>query len=164
MKGEVVLATAAIYVLALGFLGYSFFKDKEKTKKAIKIAGKSMVRLLPGMLMVVGLVGLILGLISPETIGHYLGAESGPSGTFLAAIFGALTLIPSMLSFPLAASLLEAGASITTVAAFITTLVMVGFVTAPMEIRELGKEFTILRNGLAFIFAIIIALIMGVIL
>ena len=84
--------------------------------------------------------------------------------TFGAAMVGAVTLIPSLIAYPLAASLLRSGATVATIAAFITTLVMVGFVTAPMEIKELGKKFTIVRNGLGFIAAIIIGAIMGVIL
>jgi hypothetical protein len=47
-----------------------------------------------------------------------------------------------------------------TISAFVTTLVMVGIVTAPMEIKALGKKFTLLRNGLGFIAALIIAVIM----
>ena len=48
--------------------------------------------------------------------------------------------------------------------AFITTLTMIGVVTLPLEIKELGKKMALLRNGLSFIIAIVIALIMGVIL
>jgi uncharacterized membrane protein YraQ (UPF0718 family) len=73
-------------------------------------------------------------------------------------------LIPALISFPLAASLLRSGATVTTIAAFITTLVMVGFVTAPMEVKALGRKFTLLRNGLSFVAALIIAGLMGVIL
>jgi len=43
-------------------------------------------------------------------------------------------------------------------------LVMVGAVTAPMEIKELGTKFTLLRNGLGLIAAFAIAGIMGVVL
>ena len=40
---------------------------------------------------------------------------------------------------------------------------MVGIVTFPLEIKAFGKKFTFIRNGLSFVFAIIISLIMGVI-
>jgi uncharacterized membrane protein YraQ (UPF0718 family) len=69
-----------------------------------------------------------------------------------------------LVAFPLAGSLLRSGATIMTISAFITTLVMVGVVTAPMEIKALGKKFTLLRNGLGFIAALMIAGIMGVLL
>lgn len=50
------------------------------------------------------------------------------------------------------------------IAAFVTTLVMVGVITAPLEMKFFGKKFTFWRNLLSFIFALIIALIMGAIL
>jgi len=37
-------------------------------------------------------------------------------------------------------------------------------VTAPLEIKALGKKFTLLRNGLSLLAALLIALTMGVIL
>lgn len=51
-----------------------------------------------------------------------------------------------------------------TVAAFITTLTMVGIVTAPAEIQQLGRKMTLWRNGLSFVFALIIAFVMGAVL
>jgi len=41
---------------------------------------------------------------------------------------------------------------------------MVGVITLPLELRELGKKITILRNVFSFVFAIVIALIMETIL
>ena len=54
--------------------------------------------------------------------------------------------------------------AVTAVAAFVTTLTMIGTVTLPLEARELGRRFALLRNGLSFVLAIIVALIMGAIL
>lgn len=110
------------------------------------------------------IVGLILGLLTAEKISSLIGSEAGPLATITAAIIGAITLIPSLVAFPLAGSLLRSGATVMTISAFITTLVMVGFVTAPMEAKTLGKKFTLLRNGLGFVAALLIALAMGVIL
>ena len=41
---------------------------------------------------------------------------------------------------------------------------MVGMVTLPLEIKELGTKLTLLRNVMSFFIAILIALLMGVIL
>ena len=82
----------------------------------------------------------------------------------LIALLGSILQIPALISYPLAASVLEMGATITAVAAFTTTLTMIGFVTLPIEIRELGKQRALLRNGLSFIGALLIAAVMGVIL
>jgi uncharacterized membrane protein YraQ (UPF0718 family) len=153
-----------IYGLVSFALILSLLKDKKKTLKAFKIAGKSALKMAPSLLTILGVVGLILGILTPELISKLVGEEAGFMATGIAAVLGAITLIPSLVAFPLAGSLLRSGATYMTIAAFITTLVMVGMITAPMEIKSMGKKFTILRNGLGFVAAIIIALTMGLIL
>ena len=150
-------------LLAVGLIA-SLIKSKEKTKKAFKIAGKAFLKSAPSLLTVLGIVGLTLGILTPETITKLVGSEAGFTATIVASIIGAITLIPSLVAFPLAGSLLRSGATVMTISAFVTTLVMVGIVTAPMEIKELGKKFTLLRNGFGFLAALIIAGIMGVLL
>lgn len=153
-----------IYTLLVIGLIASLMKSKEKTKKAFKIAGKAFLKSAPSLLTVLGIVGLILGILTPETITNIIGSEAGLTATILASIIGAITLIPSLIAFPLAGSLLRSGANVMTISVFVTTLVMVGVVTAPMEIKELGKKFTYLRNGFGFLAALVIAGIMGVLL
>ncbi len=153
-----------IYSLLVICLGLSLWKSRQKTRQAFRVAGKALWKMAPGLLAIVGVVGLILGIFPPETISRLLGEEAGLLATATAAVLGAVTLIPALISFPLAGSLLRSGATVTTIAAFVTTLVMVGFVTAPLEINALGKKFTLLRNGLSFVAALIIAAIMGVVL
>jgi len=150
-------------ILALGLV-FSLGKSKEKTKKAFKVALKSLLKTAPALLAMLGIVGLILGLLTPEKISSLIGAEAGFLATITAAVIGSLTLIPSLVAFPLAGSLLRSGATVMTISAFITTLVMVGVVTAPMEMKVLGKRFTLLRNGLSIIAALLIAFLMGLIL
>lgn len=79
------------------------------------------------------------------------------------SILSIILLIGLILAFPLVGTLVDAGVEIVPAVAFLTTLTMVGIVTFPLEKKEFGMKFTIVRNGLSFIFAIIIALVMGVI-
>ena len=156
--------TVITYLLTLAFVLASFVKSKEKTKQAFHVGKKALIKTAPSLLTLVGIVGLTLGILTPETISRLVGAEAGFTGTIIAAVIGAITLIPSLVAFPLAGTLLRSGATIMTISAFITTLVMVGVVTAPLEIKTFGKKFTVLRNSFGFIGALIIAWIMGVIL
>lgn len=50
------------------------------------------------------------------------------------------------------------------IAVFVSTLMMVGIVTMPLEIKYFGKKATILRNSLAFVFSFIVAIVIGVVL
>jgi uncharacterized membrane protein YraQ (UPF0718 family) len=123
-----------------------------------------MFKILPTVFSIILLIGLLLTFIPKELITKIIGDKSGVSGTFAAALLGTVLHIPAIVAFPLVASLIEGGASISSVAAFITTLTMMGFVTLPLEIKEMGKKFALLRNGFSFLIAIIIALIIGVLL
>lgn len=156
--------TITTYALLLVCIIASLVKSRKKTVKALKVAVKALYKNAPSLLTVLGIVALTLGILTPETISKMVGAQAGFAATIAAAVMGAVTLIPSLVAFPLAGSLLRAGATIMTISAFVTTLVMVGFVTAPMEIKALGKKFTLLRNGLGFLAALAIAAVMGVVL
>ena len=149
---------------ALLCLLLAFIRDKEKTKRALAIALKSFLRILPTVIAIVILIGLILGFVSRDLISEIVGEQAGFRGVLIVALLGAVLHIPSIISFPLAASLLRGGATVTSVAVFITTLTMIGVVTLPVEIRELGRKFAVFRNSLSFLIAILIGLIMGKIL
>lgn len=152
-----------LYLLAAGALLYSFRRDRQKTKKALQAARNSFLNMLPAMLGIIGLIGVMLALVPPEVIANLFGSNS-PFGILLISLAGAVTLIPAFIAFPLAASFLQAGASITAVAIFITTLLMVGVITAPLEMTFFGKKFTLWRNALGFALALVIGALMGVIL
>jgi len=158
--------TTAIFinVFAIGCLIFTFIKDRTKTKQALTVALKSFFRILPIVLIIIIFIGLLLGFVPQSQISKIVGEQAGFSGVLVVALLGAFLHIPSLISFPLAASLLKSGASITSTAVFITTLTMIGMVTLPLEIRELGKKMAFLRNGISFIIAIIIGIIMGAIL
>ncbi len=160
INGTVIFINGAAIIGILISLG----KNKQKTLKSLKIALKGTVKLAPSLLMLLILVGLLMGFFKPEVISKLLGNQSGIMGIVLASVAGAVLMIPSLIAFPLTASLVSSGASIAVAAAFITTLTMIGFVTLPIEIKELGKKLTFLRNGISFIIAVAIALLMGVIL
>ncbi|MCF8009336.1 MAG: permease [Halanaerobiales bacterium] len=155
------MVAISINLITIVLLIYTVFKDIKKAKKALVRAFIKAVNILPMLLVIIVMIGLIFGFIPPDLIKSYLGSDNNIIQIVLASLFGALTMIPSLVALPLAGSLIEAGASYTPVAAFITTLTMVGFVTLPIELKELGKKVTVLRNVFAFIFAVIIALLIG---
>lgn len=158
------LTIIIVNLIAFIWLIFSLIKDKNKTKESLKIALKTFFKTLPIIIIIIIFIGFLLGFLPPDIISKVVGEQAGFLGILVTAILGSVLFVPALISFPLAASLLNGGASIMSVAAFITTLTMVGVVTLPLEIKEMGKKITILRNVFSFVFAIIIALIMGVIL
>ena len=85
-------------------------------------------------------IELLLGLLPPAKISKIIGEQSGWGGFLTIAVLGTILHIPSLLSFPLAASLLDKSAPVASVAVFITTLTMIGIVTLPLEIEVMGKK------------------------
>lgn len=155
--------TLAIWIGTLTFLGVSLAKDKAKTKQAFKMAiamGKGMA---VNIFSIIFAIGLILTLLPPVEIANYVSRQSVLLATVVAALFGTITLVPAFIAFPLIGTLVRAGVSVVPSVAFLTTLTMVGVVTFPLEKKEFGAKFTMVRNSLSFLFAIAIALIMGVI-
>lgn len=150
-----------LYAITLMLLLLSYFKDKKKTKMAIKKAWKAFENILPEFLVVILLVGILIAVMNPELISKIIGSDSGWFGVILAAIIGSITLIPGFVAFPTAAMLLESGAGYMQIGAFISTLMMVGVVTLPVEIKYFGKKITFMRNLLAFIFSFFVAGIIG---
>jgi len=156
--------TYILYGLAGAGLLLSYKKDRKKTKTALKKAWKSFENIMPQFLSVLIIIGLALAVLSPETISMLLGTRSGLAGVLAAALIGSVTLIPGFVAFPLAAALLNNGAGYMQIAAFVSTLMMVGVVTVPMEIKTFGKKMTLIRNASAFVFSLIAALVIGAVL
>ena len=152
-----------LYGITITLLGISFAKDKSKTKMALKKAWKSFENIMPQFLVVILFVGILLTYLNPETISLIIGEKSGAFGVIMASLVGAVTLIPGFIAFPTAALLLENGAGYMQIAAFISSLMMVGIVTIPVEMKYFGKKMTLLRNGFAFIFSFIVAYIIGLV-
>jgi uncharacterized membrane protein YraQ (UPF0718 family) len=150
-----------MYISTAILLLISYYKDKKKTKQALKKAWKSFENILPQFLGVIMLVGILLGSFNTEIISKIIGNQSGWIGVVFSAIIGAVTLIPGFVAFPTAAMLLKSGAGYMQIGAFVSTLMMVGVVTVPVEIKYFGKRLTIMRNVLAFLFSFIVAFVIG---
>lgn len=158
------LTAIVIDSLVAACLLVSLIRDREKTKMALRIAWNAVRRIGPSVLAIIAVIGLIVGFIPPRWIALSIGSERGALGLLVASALGSVLFIPALIAFPLARSLLDMGAGVMSMAAFITTLTMIGFVFLPLEIRELDRRFALLRNGLSFLVALAIALLMGLIL
>ncbi len=150
-----------LYIITLLLLGLSYFKDRDKTKKALKKGLEAFKNILPQFLGIIVLTGILLANFNQETISKIIGDQSGWLGVLISGMVGAVTLIPGFVAFPTAAMLLRNGAGYVQITAFISTLMMVGIVTIPVEIRYFGRRLAVLRNSIAFIFSFIVAYVIG---
>jgi uncharacterized membrane protein YraQ (UPF0718 family) len=156
--------TIALYVLMAIGLTASLAKSREKTLMALKKAWKSFENILPQFSVILLIIGMMLAILTPQQISSLIGSGSGWLGVMIASIIGSITLVPAFVAFPLAAALLANGAGYMQIAAFVSTLMMVGIVTLPVEISYFGKRASLVRNSSAFAFSLVVALVMGVLL
>jgi uncharacterized membrane protein YraQ (UPF0718 family) len=152
---------AILLTITLAMLVVSLLNDRDKTILGIKKGLGMFLNIFPTIFNVLLLVSIFLFLIPNEIIIKWLGKDSGILGIGIAAVLGSVALIPAFISYPLAAVLLKSGVSYQVTAIFITTLMMVGILTLPIEVKYFGLRVSILRNFLSFVGAIIVGLIIG---
>ena len=153
----VLISTTAISIIL------SLIFDKQKTWMGLKKGMKLFLNLLPIILVVIILISVILYFLPNEIIVRYLGKGAGSLSYTIAALIGSIALIPGFIAYPLAGILVKSGVSYSVIAVFITTLMMVGILTLPLEAKYFGLKTAIIRNALYFVGAIIIGLIIGLI-
>ncbi|MEX2371435.1 MAG: permease [Bacteroidales bacterium] len=140
----------------------SLLKDRKKTLEGLKKGLFMFIKILPTIISVVIIVSIILYLIPEQKLASWFGQESGVMGYIAAALVGSVSLIQGFIAYPLAGVLVEAGVGYPVIAIFITTLMMVGIMTIPVEARYFGMKVALMRNSLAFVFALVVGLTMGV--
>ena len=148
------LATTLVFIVSL-------ILDRYKTVRGVKKGLTMFFNMAPPFVNILILVSIALYLIPEELIISYLGPGSGPFGLLVAAVVGSITLIPGFISYPMAAALISKGASYSVVAVFMTTMMMVGVLTLPLEIKYFGRKAEVIRNVLNFFAAFAIGLFVG---
>lgn len=148
-----------LYFLALLFMLISYSRDRQKTKVALSKAWKAFSNLIPEILSVMMFAGITLAILNPDTVSKLIGSESGFSGIILSLIAGSIALIPGFVAFPLGAALLEKGAGYAQIAAFVSSLMAVGIVTLPLEIKYFNKRIATLRNTSALVISFIFTMV-----
>ena len=106
--------------------------------------------ILSPLVTVILLVALVLTALPPSVLSRLVGAQGGVPGVLLASMAGSVTLIPGFAAFPMAKMLLDNGAGIVQVGVLVSTLMMVGVVTLPMERSVLGWKAAVARNAFAY--------------
>ena len=140
----------------------SFIISRDKTLKAVKIAAKKLVNILPAFLIMLILVSIVLFLVPDKVISNYLGSDNKFVGVLFASFIGSITLMPGFIAFPLCGILLKKGVLYMVLSAFTTTLMMVGVLTYPIEKEYFGIKVTIIRNVISLFIAIVIAVMTGI--
>lgn len=152
-----------LLLLTIGVIILSFIIDRNKTIQGIKVGFKKLKKILPQFLLMLILISIVLYLLPGEVMSKYLGSNNLITNTIIAAFLGSITMMPGFIAFPLCGILLSQGVSYMVLAAFTTTLMMVGFVTFPVEKQYYGVSLSLKRNFFSFVIALIVAGIVGIV-
>jgi uncharacterized membrane protein YraQ (UPF0718 family) len=148
---------AAIYLLL-------WQRDPQKIAQSFRIARNTLVKMLPMLLAIFGLIGLFQEFVPPELVYKYLNDSNGYMALLFGAIAGSISIGPPLAAYPLAETLIASGAWPPAIAAFILSWISVGIVTLPLEGSIFGYRFALLRNGISFLAAMLSGLLLGMLL
>lgn len=149
-----------LYLVTACLVIVSLLVDAPRTLRGIRVGLKKFTTILPKYLKLLVLIAVVLAFSEPLIVG-YLGQENALLGVFAGLSLGSLTIMPGFIAYPLAGVLVERGVMYMVVASFVTTLMMVGVLTYPLEKEYLGVRATLIRNSAGFAVALVISLAIG---
>jgi len=105
------------------------------------------------VLLILGfiLAGLVQVLIPKELITRWLGDEAGVKGVLIGCVVGGLVPGAPYATFPLVASLYQAGASIGAVVGFVSAWALWSVSRLPIEMALIDPRPALIRYGITFI-------------
>jgi hypothetical protein len=137
-------------------------KNGSEQKKAtdfsqsLRKTGKMLLRVFPNIFAVVLLSGLIMEFVPMDRLSAFLGGGFFTDGLIGAGI-GSISIGNPLVSYVLGGELIDQGISLMAVTALLVSWVTVGSIQLPAEIQTFGSRFALFRNGISFVFAILIA-------
>ena len=152
-------ATLVMGLLALVLLLIGYFKGESEHILGLKAGLNMTIQILPLLISAFIIAGMIQVLLPHELISKWVGAESGLKGILIGTIAGGLSPGGPYVSLPIAAGLLQAGAGIGTMVAYLTGWSLWAIARLPMEVGIMGWKFTFIRLASTFIFPPIAGLI-----
>jgi uncharacterized membrane protein YraQ (UPF0718 family) len=134
----------AIVAVALAIIAW----DQGGTELVIaglRSGGAILLSVIPLLIAAFLTAGLIQALVTRETVSRWLGSESGWRGIALACLGGALIPGGPYAYYPIAAALLQTGAGVGVLVAFVSAKNLWSFSRLPVEFALLGPNLTIIR-------------------
>lgn len=133
-------------------------KDLYALKSSLSNALGMLYTISPMLLAVIGLVGLFETYITSDMIKSFF-TGSILYDTVISTLTGALSVGQPFVSYIIGGELGDNGVSLYAVTAFILSFVTLGIIQLPLEYSLFGMRFTLVRNLLSFVFAILISII-----
>lgn len=112
---------------------------------------QTLLLVIPLLIAAFLIAGLVQTLVGTEVVERWLGASSGWRGIALACVGGALIPGGPYAYYPITAALLQAGAGLGVLVAFVTAKNLWTISRLPLEVALLGPNITWMRYVITFI-------------
>jgi len=132
--------------------------EMSEVRLALEKTGNNIFQSVPVILSVLLLISLVLTLI-PAAAVEKLFTGNRFLDPLIGSIAGSISSGTPLTSYIIGGELQRQGISLPAVTAFIVSWVTVGIVQFPAEALTLGKKFATVRNLLAFVSSILIAIL-----
>ncbi len=157
MKAMNIMLVTIVLLLALG----AYLQGDGRHISGMSKGIKTLFAIIPAFVCATLIAGYIQVLLPETVIQGWLGKESGLKGIAVGYLAGFAIFGGPFVSFPVAASLYQAGASVATVTTFITSWAIWGGGIAFYEVSILGPRLFAIRIIASFLFPLIAGLIAG---
>jgi uncharacterized membrane protein YraQ (UPF0718 family) len=144
-------ATLMLIVVAAALLVIAFWRGRDLPLAGLVAGGRTLWRNLPILLLGFAIAGLAQVLIPKELITRWLGAESGIRGILVGCVAGGLVPGAPYATFPLVASLYQAGASLGAVVGFVSAWSLWSVSRLPVEMALIDPKPALVRYVVTFV-------------
>ena len=141
------LALVAVLLAVLAW----FQGGMQMALNGLSSGGAILLSVIPLLIAAFLTAGLIQALVSEDSVTRWLGAGSGWRGLLFACLGGALIPGGPYVYYPIAGALLNTGAGIGVLVAFVTAKNLWSVSRIPMELALLGPDLTLIRYGITFL-------------
>ena len=115
------------------------------------VAGQTLWRNLPILLLGFAIAGLVQVLVPKELISRWLGAQAGVQGVLVACVIGGLVPGSPYAVFPLVGGLYRSGASLGAVVGFVSAWSLWSVSRLPVEMALIDPKAALVRYGITFV-------------
>jgi uncharacterized membrane protein YraQ (UPF0718 family) len=153
------IPTIIMGILAVALLIIGYRQGQGQHAEGLRLAFNMAIQIIPLLIFAFVIAGMVQVLLPQEVLSKWVGSESGFRGILIGSIAGGLSPGGPYVSLPIVAGLLNSGASVGTMVAFLTGWSLWAVARLPMEVGILGWKFTAIRLISIFVFPPIAGLI-----
>lgn len=141
-----ILAAVAVILLAI-----AFWRGRDLPLAGLLVAGRTLWRNLPILLLGFVIAGLVQVLVPRELISHWLGAQAGVKGVLVACVVGGLVPGAPYAVFPLVAAFYRAGAGLGAVVGFVCAWSLWSVSRLPIEMALIDPKAALVRYSITLV-------------